>query len=258
MTVPNDIRPVRTAAEAGSRNIPNYLLWRNRPDTRAGFASDRWLATQGDAATLDNLGNLFGLDQWSLFRRRAESIARAGDGPSMSDSPSLLQSISVIPGHRNDRAVYPLGNILCMTISAVIAGADDFVATARFVNTKKDFFAKFLDLSADIPSHDRFNTIFKHLDPEISQNALLNRITSLHKVTAGRIFAIDGRTLRRSYDKTDRRSAIHMVSAGASINHISLGQTVVDAKGNEITAIPELPRLIDVAGALVTIGAIDC
>ena len=176
----------------------------------------------------------------------------------MSDSPSLLQSISVIPDHRSDRAIYPLENILCMTICAVIAGADDFVAIARFANTKKDFFAKFLDLSQGIPSHDRFNTIFKHLDPEISQNALLNRITSLHKVTAGRIFAIDGRTLRRSYDKTDRRSAIHMVSAGASINHISLGQTVVDAKGNEITAIPELPRLIDVAGALVTIGAIDC
>ena len=176
----------------------------------------------------------------------------------MSDSPSLLQSISIIPDHRSDRSIYPLENILCMTICAVIAGADDFVAIARFANTKKDFFAKFLDLSQGIPSHDRFNTIFKHLDPEAFQNALLNWITSLHKVTAGQIIAIDGKTLRRSYDKADCRSAIHMVSAWASVNHISLGQKVVDAKSNEITAIPELLRLIDVAGALVTIDAMGC
>ena len=68
----------------------------------------------------------------------------------MSDSPSLLQSIRIIPDHRSDRAIYPPENILCMTICAVIAGADDFVASARFANTKKDFFAKFLDLSSGL------------------------------------------------------------------------------------------------------------
>jgi hypothetical protein len=87
---------------------------------------------------------------------------------------------------------------------------------------------------------------------------LLSWITSLHAVTGGQVIAIDGKTLRRSYDKASSKSAIHMVSAWATMNHISLGQVVTDEKSNEITAIPKLLQLIEISGALVTIDAMGC
>lgn len=176
----------------------------------------------------------------------------------MASSVDLLSHIRVIDDPRTGRITYPLVNVLAMAICAVISGCDDFVAIESYVKTKKDFFAKFLDLSSGIPSHDRFNHIFKHVDPQQFQDALLGWITSLHEVTKGQVIAIDGKTLRRSYDTASSRSAIHMVSAWASANHLSLGHKVTDAKSNEITAIPELLRMIDAAGALVTIDAMGC
>lgn len=83
-------------------------------------------------------------------------------------------------------------------------------------------------------------------------------LTDLHEITGGQVIAIDGKTLRRSYDAASGKSAIHMVSAWATANHIGLGQTVVDAKSNEITAIPRLLEIIDISGGLVTIDAIGC
>jgi predicted transposase YbfD/YdcC len=145
-----------------------------------------------------------------------------------------------------------------MAICAVIAGADDFVAIAKFANTKKEWFAKYLDLSRGIPSHDRFNAILACIRPAEFEKALLQWITSLQEITGGQIIAIDGKTLRRSYDKGSSKSAIHMVSAWATANHVSLGQTVTDQKSNEITAIPKLLELLELSGCLVTIDAIAC
>jgi predicted transposase YbfD/YdcC len=140
----------------------------------------------------------------------------------------------------------------------VIAGADDFVTIAAWARQKRDWLAKILDLSNGIPSHDRFNAIFKALKPAEFERCLLSWITSLHELTAGQLVAIDGKTLRQSFDKADAKSAIHMVSAWATANHISLGQVVVDQKSNEITAIPKLLELLDVSGCLVTIDAMGC
>ena len=117
---------------------------------------------------------------------------------------------------------------------------------------------KYLDLSKGIPSHDRFNAILALVRPEEFEKCLLHWITALQDITDGQIVAIDGKTLRRSYDKASSKSAIHMVSAWATENHISLGQVVVDAKSNEITAIPKLLELIEISGALVTIDAMGC
>lgn len=86
----------------------------------------------------------------------------------------------------------------------------------------------------------------------------LTPVTALHEVIEGQVIAIDGKTLRRSFDAASRKSAIHMVSAWATANHISLGQTVVDAKSNEITAIPKLLEMLETAGSLVTIDAMGC
>lgn len=159
---------------------------------------------------------------------------------------------------RRREVTYPLINIVVIAVCAVICGADDFVAIAKFGNTKRDWFARFLDLSQGIPSHDRFNAIFAAINPAEFEKRLLSWITALHEITDGQIIAIDGKTLRRSFDASRSKSAIHMVSAWATANHIGLGQVVVDEKSNEITAIPKLLELIDISGALVTIDAMGC
>lgn len=176
----------------------------------------------------------------------------------MERSASLVEQLKTVSDPRPGEPVYPLVNVLFMTICAVIAGADDFVAIAKFANTKKEWFAKFLDMTEGVPSHDRFNAILNAIKPEEFEPMLLQWITQLHKITDGQVIAIDGKTLRRSYDTATGKAAIHMVSAWATDNHISLGQTVVDAKSNEITAIPKLLEMIDVSGGLVTIDAMGC
>lgn len=159
---------------------------------------------------------------------------------------------------RRGESTYPLLNVVVMTLAAVISGADDFVAIARWCTKNMIWLARYLDLSAGIPSHDRFNAIFASMNSREFEMCLLSWITSLHEITAGQVIAIDGKTLRRSYDAASSKSAIHMVSAWATLNHISLGQVVVDEKSNEITAIPKLLDLIDVSGGMVTIDAMGC
>lgn len=149
-------------------------------------------------------------------------------------------------------------NIVVIAVCAVICGADDFVAIAEFGRKKREWLAKFLDLENGIPSHDRFNAIFAAIKPAEFEKCLLSWITALHEITDGQVIAIDGKTLRRSFDAASSKSAIHMVSAWATANHISLGQVVVDAKSNEITAIPKLLEILEISGSLVTIDAMGC
>ena len=115
---------------------------------------------------------------------------------------------------------------------------DDFVAIAAYGRRKRKWLSQFLDLRSGIPSHDRFNAILGAIKPAEFEACLLSWITDLHEITAGQVVAIDGKTLRRSFDAASSKSAIHIVSAWATANHISLGQVVVDAKSNEIAAIP--------------------
>jgi predicted transposase YbfD/YdcC len=159
---------------------------------------------------------------------------------------------------RRRKVTYPLINIVTIALCAVIAGADDFVTIATWGRQKRAWLSRFLDMTSGTPSHDRFSAIFKAIKPAEFERCLLSWVTSLHEVTAGQLVAIDGKSLRQSYDKADAKSAIHMVSAWATANHISLGQVVVDEKSNEITAIPKLLELLDVSGCLVTIDAMGC
>ena len=159
---------------------------------------------------------------------------------------------------RRRKVIYPLLNVVVIAVCAVIGGADDFVAIAEFGRKKRAWLAKFLDLKNGIPSHDRFNAILAAIKPAEFEKCLLSWITALHDVTDGQVIAIDGKTLRRSFDASSNKSAIHMVSAWATQNHISLGQVVVDAKSNEITAIPKLLEILELSGSLVTIAAMGC
>ena len=159
---------------------------------------------------------------------------------------------------RRGEVTYPLINVVVIAICAVVCGADDFVAIARFGQTKQSWLARFLDLKSGIPSHDRFNAILAALKPAEYEKCLLRWITALHDISHGQVIAIDGKTLRRSFDAASSKAAIHMVSAWATANHISLGQVVVDAKSNEITAVPKLLEMLELSGALVTLDAMGC
>ena len=176
----------------------------------------------------------------------------------MTRSARIQDHFTELTDPRRREVLYPLINVVMIAVCAVLCGADDFVAIAKFGRTKRDWLAKFLDLSSGIPSHDRFNAILGAIKPAEFEKCLLSWITQLHQITDGQVIAIDGKTLRRSYDAASGKAAIHMVSAWATANHISLGQVVVDAKSNEITAIPKLLEMLELSGALVTIDAMGC
>lgn len=109
-----------------------------------------------------------------------------------------------------------------------------------------------------IPSHDTLGRVFSRLDPEGFRQCCVRWMEAVAQVTQGEEVAIDGKTLRRSHDQANGQSAIHIVSAWAAANNVVLGQTKTEEKSNEITAIPELLRLLAVDGCIVTIDAMGC
>jgi predicted transposase YbfD/YdcC len=173
-------------------------------------------------------------------------------------SARLDRHFASLTDPRRGEVTYPLINIVAIALCATIAGADDFVAIADWARQKQGWLAEFLDLSSGIPSHDRFNAIFRALKPEQFERRLVAWITELHKVIVGQVVPIDGKTMRQSSDKATGKSALHMVSARATTNKIGLGQVAVAEESNEITAIPELLGLPEIAGAVVTIDAMGC
>lgn len=171
---------------------------------------------------------------------------------------AIKDHFSELTDPRRREVIYPLINVVTIAVCAVVCGADDFVAIAAWGRTKQEWLAKFLDLSRGIPSHDRFNALFAAIRPAEFEKCLLSWITALHEISDGQIVAIDGKTLRRSFDAASSKAAIHMISAWATTNRISLGQVVVDDKSNEITAIPKLLQMLELSGCLVTIDAMGC
>ena len=115
---------------------------------------------------------------------------------------------------RRRKITHPLINFIVIAICAVICGADDFVAIADFGRKKRKWFRRILDLQNGIPSHDRLNAIFAMLSPAEFERCLLSWIQALHKVTGGQVIAIDGKTLRGSFDKASSKSAIHRSAPG--------------------------------------------
>ncbi|WP_338033246.1 ISAs1 family transposase [Desulfobulbus alkaliphilus] len=127
-----------------------------------------------------------------------------------------------------------------------------------FGKAKHEWFKTFLELPNGIPSHDTFGRVFSHIDPKHFQECFLGWIQSVAKIFAGEIIPIDGKTVRRSHDATAGKAAVHMVSAWAAGNGLVLGQVKTDEKSNEIKAIPELLRLLDLKGCIVTTDAMGC
>lgn len=153
---------------------------------------------------------------------------------------------------------HALLDIITIAICGIICGADDWVAIEEFGFAKEAWFKTFLRLPYGIPSHDTFRSVFSKLDPEQFRMSFIRWVEAISALTFGEVVPIDGKTVRRSHDKGQDKQAIHMVSAWASENGLVLGQVKVDDKSNEITAIPELLRLLAINGCIVTIDAMGC
>ncbi len=148
---------------------------------------------------------------------------------------------------------HKLIDIITITICAVICNADGWMEIERYGISKYKWLKKFLELPNGIPSHDTFARVFSLLNPEQLQQCFLTWIEVISRISFGEIVAIDGKTLRHSYDKSNNKSAIHMISAWATNNGLVLRQKKVDDKSNEITAIPELLKVLSLKGCIVTI-----
>lgn len=173
--------------------------------------------------------------------------------------PNIQNYFATLSEPRNEmNREHLLLDIVVIAICAIIAGADDWVAVADFAVSKETWLRTFLALPSGIPSHDTFWRLFRWLDPQEFESCFLRWIQTVSEVTKGQVIAIDGKKLRRSHDKSNGQAAIHMVSAWATSNRLTLGQRKVDDKSNEITAIPELLQVLEIAGCIVTIDAMGC
>jgi len=153
---------------------------------------------------------------------------------------------------------HKLLDIVVVAICGVICGADGWVGIQEFGESKEEWFSTFLELPNGIPSHDTFGRVFARLDPDQFHTCFVNWISAVSELTEGQVIAIDGKTLRRSHDKTLGKGAIVMVSAWATANRLVLGQVKVDDKSNEIKAVPELLRVLDISGCIITTDAMGC
>lgn len=150
-----------------------------------------------------------------------------------------------------------LEDILFITIAAVICGAETWNDIENYGKAKVQWLRKYLKLPNGIPSHDTFNRLFSALNPKQLEECFMNWVKSVAEITNGEIVSIDGKTIRGSRNK-GAKSFVHMVSAWANTNHLILGQIKVEDKSNEITAIPKLLEVLDLAGCIVTIDAMGC
>jgi predicted transposase YbfD/YdcC len=154
--------------------------------------------------------------------------------------------------------VHSLMNIITIALCAIIAGADNWSEVATFGERKKAWLGRFLDLEKGVPSHDTFSNVFALLDPRQMQESFLSWVQAVYQRLTGQVVAVDGKNLRHSFDTASGQPMISMVSAWATEAELVLGQLKVDQTSNEITAIPQLLRLLDLHGCLVTIDAIGC
>ncbi len=170
---------------------------------------------------------------------------------------SLMTHFMIVHDPRLDRnKEHNLLDIIGITICAVICGADDWVEINEFGTAKQNWLKTFLDLPNDIPSHDTLGRVFALLDPEQFQAGFTAWVKAVSDLTEGEVIAIDGKTVRRAYEKNG--NPLHIVSAFATTNGITLGQRATDKKSNEITAIPKLLKTLQLTNCIVTIDAMGC
>jgi predicted transposase YbfD/YdcC len=153
---------------------------------------------------------------------------------------------------------HQLMDMLLIAVCAVICGAEGWEDIEEYGTAHAKWFADILDLPHGIPGHDTFRRVLSRRDPEELTRCFIAWTAALSEASGGDIVSIAGKTLRHSFDRATGQAALHMVSAWASANRLVLGQLKVEEKANEITALPKLFTMLDMAGAIVTIDAMGC
>ncbi|EBG8225035.1 ISAs1 family transposase [Salmonella enterica subsp. enterica serovar Kibi] len=171
----------------------------------------------------------------------------------------LMAHISIIPDYRQPWKVeHKLSDILLLTICAVISGAEGWEDIQDFGEAHIEFLKEYGDFENGIPVHDTIARVISYISPRKFHECFINWMRDCHSSDDGDIIAIDGKTLRHSYDKSRRRGAIHVISAFPTMNGLVPGQIKTNEKSNEITAIPELLNMLDTKGKLITTDAMGC
>lgn len=169
----------------------------------------------------------------------------------------ILRFFQGLPDPRAHNVIHKLHDILVLAICAVICGADGWAEVEMFAQSKLSWFATFLELPGGVPSHDTFGRIFSRLNPDAFERCFVAWTASLPASRGGRLIAVDGKSIRRSFEHAwDKSGMARLVSAFVDANTIVFGQVSVADKSNEIDAIPKLLALLDLSGATVTIDAI--
>ena len=182
----------------------------------------------------------------------------AADCGALGEAVVFLDYFDDLPDPRQrGKVIYPLDEVLLLCLLAVLGGAETFVDIARFGEKKIGFLRRFRPFRDGTPSHDHLGDIFATLDAAQFQRCFVAWVAALTGAPAD-VIAIDGKTLRRSYQKKGAKAPIHMVSAFAARQRLVLGQVKVAEKSNEIIAIPALLAMMAIEGAIVTIDAMGC
>jgi len=178
-------------------------------------------------------------------------------------SLSLIDHFAALDDPRQSgKVLYPLPEILLVVLCGTLAGAEDFVEMRRWAGVNHAFLQCFLPYEGGIPSHDTLNDVINAIDGDLFSQCFSDWVDGLRETMADadepEVVAIDGKTSRRTHDRSKDRGPLHMVSAWASRQRLVLGQQACEAKSNEITAIPLLLERLALTGALVTIDAMGC
>jgi predicted transposase YbfD/YdcC len=185
-------------------------------------------------------------------------MERAAQFGALGEAVVFLDHFRDFPDPRQrSKVIYPLDEVLLLCLLAVLGGAETFVDIARFGEKKLDLLRRFRPFRDGTPSHDHLGDIFATLDAGEFQRCFVAWVAALTNVSAD-VIAIDGKTLRRSYQKKGAKAPIHMVSAFATRQRLVLGQVKVAEKSNEIVAIPAILAMLAIEGAIVTIDAMGC
>ena len=172
---------------------------------------------------------------------------------------SILMHFASLEDPRDNRGKeHLLLDIITISICAVLSGAEGWEDIAEYGSAKQEWLSTFLPLPNGIPCADTFARVFARLDPQQLQKCFESWVKAISNLVAGDNVGIDGKTLGRSYDKSKDEAAIHLVSAWACRNRLVLGQCQVKNKSNEISAIPELLKVLALSGCIVTIDAMGC
>lgn len=176
----------------------------------------------------------------------------------MKDTEKIRSIFGQIPDFRRQhKQLYDLESILLIGVISVLCGASSWNEMEDYAHSKEEFLRSFLELPNGIPSHDTFNRVFSNIDSALFESCFIQWVSSLAQLKPREVIAIDGKTIKGA-KSSGKKSPVHMVSAWASENNLVLGQIKVTDKSNEITAIPDLLKVLALKDTIVTIDAMGC